>query len=213
MIHWDSKIHSVPRALLPVNHCHMWSMVTHFRISLYWFVPVDCYFAIISLSLTTLSAWLYQLFLVWIQYFLSNNQWMCLPTISCQIRYFDSANTEQPLLICITISLDLLHNLHISDKSWLSICFFEFTCSGCSCAGHIIASVSFFKFSPFNRFDVLLVLTFFVSFRNLPWRGFYSHWLVFFSFKYFVNTPESSTSDYPFSPAADFNIHSSLSLG
>ena len=86
----------------------------------------------------------------------------------------------------------------------VNMMFFEFTCSSCSCAGHIIASVSFLKFPLFNRCHLLFVLTFFVYFRNLPWSWFYSHWLVFSSFKCFVNASGSSISDYPFSSATNF---------
>ena len=47
MIHWDHKIHNVRFVLLLINHYHIRPIITHFPISLYCFVPVDCYFAII----------------------------------------------------------------------------------------------------------------------------------------------------------------------
>ena len=49
MIYWDCKIPILPLVLLPINHYHIWPIITHLSISLYWFVLVDCYFAIISL--------------------------------------------------------------------------------------------------------------------------------------------------------------------
>ena len=94
----ESKNPQCSRAFLPVNHYNIWSITTHFPVSLYWLVPVDCYFAITSLSVTTLDTRLYHLFHLGVPYFLSNNQWMCLSTTSCQIWYFVLANTEQPLL-------------------------------------------------------------------------------------------------------------------
>ena len=99
------------------------------------------------------------------------------------------------------------------STSWQSIwLFIEFTCSACPCASHTIASVSFLRCPPFNQCHVLSVLTFSVSFRNLPRRGFSSHWLIFSSFKCLLNASGSSTSDNPFFAATNFNIHSSLSL-
>ena len=133
----------------------------------YQFVPVFIGFLPSSVSATTLGTWLYHLFPVGIPCFLSNNQLVCLPTTSCQIRYFDLANTGRPLLGCITVSLDSPHNLRIGDTSWMSIWFFiKFTCSACSCAAHTIVSVSFLSCSPFSNCHVLSVLTFSVSFRN-----------------------------------------------
>ena len=77
---------------------------------------------------------------------------MCLPTISCRFRYFDLTNIGKLLLRCITLSLNSPHNLHIGDTSWPSVWYFiEFTCSACSCAAHIIASVSFLRCPPFNH--------------------------------------------------------------
>ena len=91
-------------------------------------------------------------FFVEIPYFLSNSQWMHLPTISCRIRYLDSPNTGQPLLRSITVSLSWRHKLHIGDTSWPSIwCFIEFTCSACSYVAHTIASVSFLRCPLFNH--------------------------------------------------------------
>ena len=49
MIHWDLKIHIVPRVLLPIRYYNIWPIITHFPIILYWLVSVDCYFAIICL--------------------------------------------------------------------------------------------------------------------------------------------------------------------
>ena len=97
---------------------------------------------------------------------------MCSPIILCRIRYFDLANTGQPLLKCITVLLDFPHNIHIGDISWSSRwCFIEFTCSACSCVAHTIASVSFLRCPSFNYCHVLSVLTFSVYFKNLPKSG------------------------------------------
>ena len=49
MIHWDRKIHNLPRVLIFINQYHIWLIITYFPISLHWFVPVDCYFPIICL--------------------------------------------------------------------------------------------------------------------------------------------------------------------
>ena len=70
----------------------------------------------------------------------------------------------------------------------------------------------FIKMPPFNHCHVLSVLFCSVSFRSLPWRGFSSHWLAFFSFERFLNASWSSTSDNPFSPTTNLKIHSSLYL-
>ena len=86
---------------------------------------------------------------------------------------FAIANPGQPLLRCITVSLDSPHNLHTGDTSWPSIwCFIEFTRSAYSCAAHTIASVSFLGCTTFNHCHVVPVLIFSVSFRNLPWTVF-----------------------------------------
>ena len=137
---------------------------------------------------------------------------MCLPTISCRIRYSDLANIGQPLLRCITIPVYWLHNLHIGDISWPSIwCFIEFTRSTCSCTAHTIASVSFLRCPP-------TIATFTLYSPSLYLLGIYhgtvssSHWVIFSSFECFLNISRSSTSGKPFSPATIFIIHSSLSL-
>ena len=88
----------------------------------------------------------------------------------------------------------------------------EFTHTACSCAAHIIVSVSLLRCLPFNHSHVLSVLTFSESFTNLPWSGFSGHWLLFSSLKRFLNASRCSTSDNPFSPDTYFNIQSSLSL-
>ena len=49
MIHWDRKINHILLVLFPINHYYIWPIITHFGISLYWFVSVDFYSAIISL--------------------------------------------------------------------------------------------------------------------------------------------------------------------
>ena len=173
MIHWNRKILNVPGVFLPINHYHIWSIIIHFPISFYWFVPVNCTLPS-SVFVTTLGTWLYQLFPEGIQCFLSNNQWMCLATISCWIRYFDLANTGQPLLRCITVSLDSPHNLHIGDTSRPSrCCFIEFTRSAYPFAAHTVFSISFWKCPPINHCHVLSVFIFYASFRNLSWRGIY----------------------------------------
>ena len=41
---------------------------------------------------------------------------------------------------------------------------------------------------------------------------FFNHWIVFFSFKQFLNAIRCFSSENPFSPAQNFNSHSSLSL-
>ena len=127
---------------------------------------------------------------------------MCLLTISYRIWYFHLVNTGEPLLRCIKPT----HWWHILT---VNKCFIEFSWSDYFCAPHVISSVSFFRCNPFNHCHVLSVLTFCVSFlRNL----LTCPWLVFPSFKHFLNASGSSTSDNPFSPATYFNIHSSLSL-
>ena len=132
-------------------------------ISFYWFVPVDCYFAINYLCYN-IGYRLYLFFSVGISCYLSNNQWMCLPIISCRIWYFDLRNTGKPLLRCITVSLDSPRNLHIGDISWPSIwCFIKFTCCAFFCFAHAIASVSFLRCLRFNHCHVMSILTFFVS--------------------------------------------------
>ena len=35
MIHWDLKIHIVPRVFLPINYYNIWPIITHFPIILY----------------------------------------------------------------------------------------------------------------------------------------------------------------------------------
>ena len=173
MIHWNRKIVNVPGVFLRINHYHIWSIIIHFPISFYWFVPVNCTLPS-SVFVTTLGAWLYHLFPEGIQCFLSNNQWMCLATISCWIRYFDLGNTVQPLLRCITVSLDSSHNLHIGDTSRPSrCCFIEFTRSAYPFAAHTVFSISFWKCLPINHCHVLSVFIFYASFRNLSWRGIY----------------------------------------
>ena len=106
--------------------------------------------------------------------------------------------SREILLRRITVSLDSPYNPHIGDTSWSSIwCFIEFTRSACSCAAQTITSISFLRYPPFNHCHVLSVLTFSVSFRNLPWSGFSN--LLFSSFQRFSNASGSSTSDSPFS--------------
>ena len=121
---------------------------------------------------------------------------MCLPTIACRIQYFDLANTGQPHR-STTISLDSPHNLHIGDSSWPSICcFMEFTHSACSCAAHTIASV----------YSLSLYLLRIYHGAAFPATDFSLRLLNT------LNASGSSTSNNPFSPVTNFNIHSSLSL-
>ena len=177
-----------------------------------WFAPADCYFAINYLCYNIRHR-LYLLFPVGVSCSLSKKQWMCLPTISCRIQYFDLANTGQPLLRCIIVSLDSPRKLHIGDSSWPSIrCFIEFTCHAFSCFAHTIASVSFLRCTHFIHCHVISILTFCISFRILHLSGFSRHCPLFSAFKRFSNSFKSSSSDSTFSPAANFSSNSLLSL-
>ena len=123
IIHWNRKIWNVARVLLPINCYHIWSIIIHFPIGLDLFIPVDCYFVITCFCY---NIWYTAVPLIFCRdlILLENNQWMCLPTISCWVQCFDLAYTRQPLLTCITLSPDWLHNIHIGDTSWPSLCRF-----------------------------------------------------------------------------------------
>ena len=56
--------YNVPLFLLHINQYHIWPIIAHFLISLYWFVSADCYFDIISFSY--------------------NIEYMAVPLISCR---------------------------------------------------------------------------------------------------------------------------------
>ena len=83
MIHWDCKIHDVPHVLLPINHYHIWPVITEFSINLYCFVPVDCYFAINSL----LQHWVHGCTIHFLQG--SHTSWVRANEWACQLYHFE----------------------------------------------------------------------------------------------------------------------------
>ena len=143
MIHWDHKIHNVPRVVLLINHYHIWPILTHFSISLYWFLSVDCYFATICHHQHWVPGCTTSFLSGSHAYWVTTNE-CAYPLYHVEVDISNLANTEQPLMRCITVSLYLPDKLHISSTSWLLIwCFIEFIRCACSCAARTIASVSF----------------------------------------------------------------------